>query len=432
MTTSCPAPLVRVFTACLAAATLAATALAQPADGSEGQPATTRPPIAARLQAPVSLVPLIDVNFPGGPVSAYCEAVRAAASPNVVNIILNEGVGDVILPAISLRQVTVEVAMKTLTMTGQAGNLPPVLMDRLADQGSSAYVLRASGSGRSLAAAPRKTAVHSLRSIVEPPPGMPNTSDVAIPVDTVMAALTTAVRADDQGAEAAPELMLHRESLMLICRGTGSQQNIVENVLGELDRDMTSRRNLLAKRLEVNDKARLERITSEAELKQAELQVARASDECARADAMFEQIKQRVESGLGSKSELLQAQGDVAGLRSNLEAAKAQLQMVKARAAVIAERDRAMSAVDRTVVVYDLADFASFKDDILAVVSALLDDDNGRAQWTNNSLVATATPDQHHALKTLLLTLRRVKANDPKLAPSADWTTPGLDDSSGR
>lgn len=313
-------------------------------------------------------------------------------------------------------------------MTSQGGKSPWVGFNQLHGAGASTYVLGVNSAGSSGGASPRKTTIHSLRSIVEPPPGMPNTDDVALPIDTVMAALTVAARSDEQGPDPVPELMLHRESLMLVCRGTSSQQKLIDSVLEELKDDMVNRRNMLAQRMEVTEKARLDRITSEAEVKQAQLRVAKAAADHDEALHQLDFIQKRVDSGMSPQTDLSRAQSNVSSAKANLDAAKAQFEMLQSRAAVVAERQAALSASapERTVVIYDAADFAPFKDDIMSVADALVHD-GGRAQWTNNSVVATATADQHQALNAFLLTLRRVKANDPTLAPAADSVKPGLD-----
>lgn len=423
-------PLVRSLAAALAAFVIAAGAMAQPT----GEPPANPTPSHVQLD-PFQPPPLIDVDFPGGSVSKYCDAVRAKASPNVVNVILTEGAGDISLPPISLKQVTVEVAMKALISIGQLGKSPTLVMDRLADRfGASAFVLRAPESERSGGATPRWTTAHSLRSIAEPPPGMPNKGDVAIPVDTVMAALTAAVRADDQGPDPLPELMLHRESLMLVSRGTSAQQKLIDKVLDELGDDMANRRSQLAQRLEILDRARLDRVTSEAEVKQAQVSVAKAENDYQEALHNLDLIQKRVDSGLSPQTDLSRAQGEVTATNMRLEGAKTQYEAAKSRAAVLAERQEAMTppaaspSTEPIVVVYNIDDFAPFKDDILTVASDLLNQSGGKAQWTNNSLVVTANPERQQAIQAFLLTLRRVKANDPQLAPAADMAKPGLDD----
>ncbi len=421
----------RSLAAVLAAMGIAAIAFAQPDGGPSARPAM--PQTQQLFPLSPAPAPLIDVNFPGGAVSAYCEAVRAAASPNVVNIIINQGAGDVTLPPISLKQVTVEVAMRVLTMTGQSSVGSQVSMQRLDDQGASTYVLQ-SGELNGFVS-PRsspETSVYSLRSIVEPPPGIPNTDDVALPIDTVMAALSAALSADDRGPGPKPDLKLHRESLMLIVRGNMFQQNVVQSTLNLMSSDMKYRRDKLSNRIEAAEKARLDRVTSEAEVKQAQASVAKATADHEEALHNLDLIQKRIDSGLSPQTDLSRAQSDVTSAKANLDEAKAQYEMAKSRAAVLAERQAAMMpptppASSRIVVIYNAEDFAAFKDDIMAVASALLGD-QGKVQWTNNSLVATGTNDAQQALGRFLLTLRRVKANDPLLAPAADMAKPGLDD----
>jgi hypothetical protein len=144
-----------------------------------------------------------------------------------------------------------------------------------------------------------------------------------------------------------------------------------------------------------------------------------------------EELQTLFNSGQLSRLELERALADASVAKVNVDSAKSNLEMLRSRAAVLDERRGAFKAPDRRLVIYNVQDLAPFAPDIATLIEAIVGD-GGKSEPVKGSLVITGTPDQHRQVKDLLLTLRRVRANDPKLAPPEEKEAPGLQDGSAR
>jgi hypothetical protein len=392
---------------------------------SKGTPQPAPPPTVPTFSGPTPVI--INVDFPGGTVAEYCDAIRAAAAPTPVNILMNDEAASVVLPRLSMKQVSLDVALKAMSVIERPGNMPPVLIERLADgAASAAYVLKATGTGRSHGLSPRHTRVHSLRSIVEPPPGVPTTPDVAPPVETVMAALTAASRVDDNQIDPMPDLMLHKESLVLVCRGTEDQQDVIASVLKAIESDVGPRRIAIAERTKRSERERLDQVTIDAELKQAENALAANRTAVEYALKRMQDLEIRAQGGLVSKNELELSKQQVSQAQANVDSAQTHLDMLQARRHILEARNSAAGETGRRLVIYNIAELEPFNEDIARALRTLVGE-NATVNSEAGSIHVAASPAQHAAIRDLLLMLRRIKANDPRLQPLPGSETPGDD-----
>ena len=390
--------------------------------------------------------PVISLDFPGGTVTQFAAAIKKAAGESPVNIIIPNSIASIAVPAISLKSVSVGTALATMAYA-QGGD--DEVADRLRSEllpdpnpGSFTFAIRSTHnprvqSARPIGDEPRSTRVHSLRNLVEPPDGLENDPSTHISIDTLMGAITATVEADSPAGAAVPppELSLHCDSFTLICRGTEEQQNLVKSVIGTIESGIRDRRNELRSRVERSRQSRLESVTRDAEMRQATIQFERCRAEVEAASMRLDKLKRDLGSNAAYTTEVENTSAALASARSNMEQAKNQLDMLKSRAAVInateesarADQSFPTAAPDNQLVIYNIQDLPGFADQVADLAKLTLRGQPGnKVQLLNGSLIVTANPSGHEAIRRMLLTLIRVKANDPKFEYPEQNAYPGL------
>jgi rRNA maturation protein Nop10 len=319
-----------VLPVALAALFWSAPAVAQPEQRSAD----------SRERAPAERT--IDINFRGGSIGDYLKAVKEAAAPTPVNIIVSDDVSRLKANPVELRGVSVYTTLDLLS--GRGGQTltpePLVLHSRGGDGGSaSVYTLEAYGprSGQQTAAPPppqRAVRVFSIRDLVEPEPGA--SASLVLDPETIMSSIDAATSLHGEGEER--DVLFHPEAGILIVRAGEHELKLVSDLLGELQADMMNRRSgarRVASELEHLDE-RVLKFDSQRHIAQAELEIARRR---------FERMEQQVESGVAGEGEVEEARLDM--LRADAQYQAINQGYNKAREARHEHRSAAPAGDDR-------------------------------------------------------------------------------------
>ena len=312
----------------LLAAALTLTMPLAPAHAQDaGSSRSTQGVAAAQIPMPT----LLDVDFDGGSLDEFLVAVRMAADPEPVNVVLLEGAADLPIPSVTLRRVTAEAAFRAVCsrMFANVTILPssgePIITIE-ADPGAMSEMARRNemlarrGSfGGSPAAMndpimrpePATLRVYSVRDFVD---------GKSITYSTVLDALKTALAADE--GQGAAEVLHHEASGVLIVRGTIGQQNVAEQVL---DAIRTDARVGEKSQTVIEDQRRVLRQRA----MDAEIQVRRSTVELDAAMEKFAHVGKLAEGGFVPEDELMSAKRSVELAKLQREQAEVQVQALR-------------------------------------------------------------------------------------------------------
>jgi len=284
-----------------AAVCLAGTALAQ-------QPATDAPHVR---DVPEPRFCAITVEFSGGTVLQYVQALKEACKPHPVNVVLSESAATDRLAPISLRAVSLAAAMQAIPAASSSGvNSWQIvrLMDALPGETAVQDNALAAPVYQVYRAPARKDSgqqrvimeVFSVQRIVG------RESDAAAAEKRVAAVLTaaeTALRMDDHHATA-PEMKFHKESGLLIVRGEQEDVMAVKDVIERMSDDSgkaaeeAARRESVARQIEIG-------------IRKAELNVKNAQSQLDLSKAKLGQVEQLAAKGAVSSTEALEMKAEV-------------------------------------------------------------------------------------------------------------------------
>ncbi|HYD01829.1 MAG TPA: hypothetical protein VEB22_11435, partial [Phycisphaerales bacterium] len=277
----------------VAAAIAAPLALAQQPEGTAPPTQPTgrlspRPPRAATEPGK-----LLSVEFNGGTLAQFVEAVKAA-SPDPINVIVPAELSRISVPAVSLKSLSPMMALQSLEFAvnrasaiggargiEQAGAVGQIRVVQLnTENGNNA----ASGSAPTFAvsyeramthpqhainaasAAALSTRVFSVRELLavkeqQDVPGL-TLDQIVQPVETALS-----VDAGDAPGDEAPRVMVHRESNLIIVRGTQRQTELTRQVLDRLREDVEVARDRA--RPEADFRRAMEEITAQRAAEEA-------------------------------------------------------------------------------------------------------------------------------------------------------------------
>ena len=189
-----------------------------------------------------ALAPRVSVQFPGGTLKDFVQAIRAVAAD--VNIVLPDRADKVPVPPITLRNALVMNALEAAAVVQDRDEYQmqvkafaagreqaPVYAIRIEAPRSTSPVGPAGGASN--------TRVLSLRTITEAPPALPADPSLVMSAETVL----TAVKAGLTVASLAPVLKYHAESGLLFVQGPVTAGELVATILRQIESDVTARRN---------------------------------------------------------------------------------------------------------------------------------------------------------------------------------------------
>lgn len=181
----------------------------------------------------------VTLSFRGGSLKELLDAIRAQAP--TVNIVASELAAEVNLPAIELRQAPLQSALESIAMVVPEPYRAKAIASSVA-LGVPVYSLaifaNRGGSGQV------EVRVFSLDALSKPLPGDAGAASTAVAARTVLSAIEVGARVLGEPIE----LRFHEESLLLFVKGTKQQLELVQQVLGNLQRDQERQRNDLHQR----------------------------------------------------------------------------------------------------------------------------------------------------------------------------------------
>lgn len=454
-----------IFSALLAALALPASAQEPgrvPRVGaSPGIPQTSKQPAPSNVP-----VPTVSIDFAGGTLETFVAALRQAAGPDQLNIVVPRNAADLPLPAISLKNTLVSTAINSMTYLVDR-QMAKLQTERISSDGEGEALTFAIYCERMDFASPspfgpggppgqrnpRVSRVYAIRDLSEPPTGLSPTPELTVSYERILdvvkvAASLEAKEAADRNqsggaSEPTAELMLHKDSGLLIVRGTDNQQKLIDSVLDSLRTSVIPKRHEAMERARAAQQDELNELSRKAALEQAEIEVARTERELETQAARLKQVEGLVAAGTESVNVLEATKSDIAAAQENLRQARATMRSRHAEADLIARQRMAGLAVTSThfeqpiTIVYDIADLVEMREDIYRMCEATIKGDwktpiTGRDNkaadrwavlnsWKSSNAKAhlLATPAEHRVLVQYFNAVRRAKTNQPNL--------PGLD-----
>jgi len=402
-----------------------------PADAGQG--GRTAPAPAPESAPPAPQAPTFSVEFPGGTVKAYVEAVKRAANDKV-NVVLPKDAEDVPIPALSMRDVTAQTALESLRYAvgddseHQFAASRISLPDALSETFVIAHHVRKTSPPQQMMGFPQQppqqqsTRVFSIRDLVEPPAGAETDPKAAVTTETVLSALRALSELDAKTKTNPPELMLHDESKILIARGTTDQLQSIDAVLSELRGSLIGKRNQAEEQSKRARQVKLQQVELEAQERQVTLQVKAAADEVEAASQRVDRAKKLADEGQMSVTELDNLRAALVTARNMLDQAQVARQTVAQRAAIMNARAQAGGGPSESLVTaaYDLTDLKPFAGMIKKLAEMVVADGGGSVvymgqQDSPDKITVRARKQDHEILVQAVNTVRRAKANEPNL-----------------
>ena len=423
----------RFLTALPIAAALAVGSLAHAQEG--GQPARPQNSDPVASAQPRPSMPVIDVDFKGGTVAQFVQAVQQAAmqaSKTPVNIMVPAEAQQVELPPIQFRRVSAETALQSLQYAFGDRNQHTFAARNMTSSGDESltfaiqYVVgRTPGVPQSaFPMQPTMSQAYSLRDLITAPPNASQSdASLRMSADTVLGALKLAAELESGDKRVEPtQLLFHPDTQLVIARGTQDQLRLIENVIGQLSATLAQRRDVVA-----NDDARrqhteLQQIELQAQIDAAKAQLDRALSEQRPAQVEVARLEKLVASGSASTSDLERARAQREVAQANARAAEAHLAMLERRREILSRGAGHTTVPDteRIVGLYDLRDLNSFKGDFYQLVKQVIGKEGTMSVKpaggdSTGTIEVRTTRAQHEALVSIFNTARRLKSNEPKL-----------------
>lgn len=190
----------------------------------------------------------ISVSFAGGSLTEYATALTKAGQN--VNIVLSDLAKEVRLPAMSLRNTSVEAALRAVcALPMDAFDLDFVVhvgqaQTAAGPRGDPIYQVRVRDlrqKGEKAAAAPRRVRVFSLHELTTAQPDANAQPPIAVAtlvtaIDTGLSLLAETTPSNGQ-AEPKALVRFHEESNLLFAAGSAWQLDVIEQVLARLEFD---------------------------------------------------------------------------------------------------------------------------------------------------------------------------------------------------
>jgi hypothetical protein len=255
---------------------------------------------------------LISLSFRGGTALEYVNAIRKAAGE--VNIVAAPEAGEVPMPAVTIKQVTVAAAVDLLDgrvreMPGRQVRLDVTHMPVYHPGERQTYQVQAKVGGRAREPAARVWTVSDLLA-----------NDIASAA--VLSAVETAL--DVIGSTTRPDVRFHEDTALLIASGDHDQLGAIEHVLDSLQESVDQRREDQMRLIEMQlaeidhdrQMARARLAEAQDEARNARQETIALRQEMARLETMSEELKRMLET---KDRELTAAMADLRALQIELQ-----------------------------------------------------------------------------------------------------------------
>lgn len=360
-------------------------------------PASSAPP--ADPTQPDAFVPENDqfnLSFQGGSLGDYLDALTDIAG---VNIVATQDVRRLPMPSIRLRAVTPFAAVQLVDSMFQDRARGMVMTSEVSDGATTPiYVLNLIRADDAPAVELAVNDVFSIGDVLRPS----NEEPADLQIKQIFEMIASAMELS--GETDAPEMSFHDDTQMLVFRGSPEQRHLIESVLSRyLQSWQASSRRAEALRREIADlelESKTSSIEAESARNRAEF-LARRVDE----------LKNLVEAGGVSASELAGADNDL-----NMARAQAEIQLARAEHSRtrLAECTTQLATLvpdqQASIVIYDVRDLGPRGANLIQNFRSVLSTAEipGTTLTINSSLIATlnAQPIVHQAIRFLLESMR--------------------------
>ena len=301
------------------------------------QPLT--PPTFAQVpgQAP-AMEPSLSIDFPGGTVTQYVEALKKSGKP--VNVVTSERAAKQQLAPISLSQVNVGVAVYAIqaASTSASGqwriemiHTPGPRMAQWPTPGD-AYSVDFFPFGKRGEDVVVES--YSLQRILRPD-GKGEGADPKI----VLTAIETGLHLQNEGGDQPPDLKFHADSGLLFVRGSNADVKLVGSIVNRMSDD-AGRRATAAERRSQEDAMR------NIATKEAQLEIQLREMEVQAAQQNMEQVKALASKGTAPATEVTRSELEFARAKFNLDRAKLGLERAQIMRLDAVNQDQAATLED--------------------------------------------------------------------------------------
>lgn len=311
----------------IALATAGLTVLSSTAWG-QLQPSPPRPVFQGRMN--LSQPSNLRLEFPGGPLSDFVAAVRAA-SPDPTNIVLQPGSETVPVPPMTLVDVSVESALRaaleplfiesevgpdrelvkiTITMVMPEPDVRPV------------FIISRRTAPAPHKQSPRSTEVFSIQRLVM---GAERDGITPVPERVILEAIDAGLALSQHGESPRPEINYHKDSGLLLVHALPADVRLVQDVVKRLTEDYIIRASEAVQ-------ARRHKIERAAEMAKFEVRMNLAKQRLSVAESRVEQFRKLAEQGQGSMQEMAQAELALAEARAEYDLASIDLNRMREEA----------------------------------------------------------------------------------------------------
>jgi hypothetical protein len=314
----------RALTAAVLAGVVGVAGFARPAPGQDEH----RMPGAAQPEQPKAPDLVVTVDFPGGTVGQYIDALKKAAGRQAVNVVTSRAATEVPIGPISLREVSVFTALSAIsTAAGRdtIWNVKPLAapMSKAIEGYALEFAPQQPGP-RMVVPSDTSIQVFSLRDLIEPLPGDPPGVPLTKPPEVVLTAVKASL--DLLGDRAAqPDMKFHEDSGLLIIHGTGEQIGAVSQALSQMRDDVRRRRD--AARASMQPHADLDQMRMEVD--KAAVMHTQAMRSLERANTDLERVRKLAEAGQAPQAEVGDAEAKVDDLKARVELTSIDLDRTK-------------------------------------------------------------------------------------------------------
>lgn len=264
----------------------------------------------------------VSVNFPGGTIGQYIEALRKASPGGVANIVASDRSSKVPISAINLKSVEIGVAVGAIpaAYSGPRGawHIEPVLPAGYQRTGVDSSSLTYSVDFETLSDFRRddlKVESFSLGRLLNPTGSSKPDSDPKV----VLTAIDTGLHLLIAEGDPQPELKFHPDSTLLFVRGTSAEVDLVKSVISRMSEEAVRRMAVTQRRLRAEQVRNLQ-------VKEATLRIQVKEMEFQAVASELEATKAQMQAGTASATEMARMQLEYNRAKMNIEMAKIELE----------------------------------------------------------------------------------------------------------
>lgn len=285
-----------------------------------GMPGGTTPAVPI-----LSDLPIVSFKFDGGTLRQYVDSITKQSASADINVGFRGEVERVQMPAISMKGVSIGTALEAMKTLADPGSGRYVSVLPLQERnGAPLYSVEIRNMtdymGNTLGTA-MTTKVFSLRELIRVSGADQNAPQHT--AELVLSVLEAAMEVEASESRTPPTLRFHKESAMLIARGTSNQLGVIESVLATMQRDAQSNSSIPSVTL-IQETAKAE---AEVSLARATYQQ-RTNEEEAAKDLLAKKQKLR-DAGTASDSEWTNARDQLLKASFETERSRIQLQLAE-------------------------------------------------------------------------------------------------------